>query len=458
MSSSGNTENTDREVDLLRQFVSESPTSLAMLDRDMKYVAVSKRWISDHQLEGKTLSGMSHYEAFPNLPEKWKEDHQRALRGESIHAEDEPLHRKNGKTKWIHRDVRPWKKSGNQIGGILIFSEDITAKKNAEDALQNSEFRYRSVIEAASDGFVMANLQGNILAINHAYSQMSGYSKEDLLKMQISDLEIRENQGEIRQRINLIKEGGHARFESVHRKKNGMAFPVDISASYAPSMGGVVFAFIQDITSRKIADDRIAAYVQQIEKFTEDTLKAVSIMVEHRDPYTAGHERRVGILAADIARELGFSEKSCNDLKLVSHVHDIGKIGIPSEILTKPGKLTPLEYQMVQTHVEKGYEILKDVKFTLPIAEIIYQHHERMDGSGYPRRLKGEEILKEARILAVADVVESMLSHRPYRPAHGQEKALQEIEENAGRLYDRDAVAACLNLFRRKAYTLPPPF
>ncbi|MDE2343559.1 MAG: PAS domain S-box protein [Betaproteobacteria bacterium] len=441
------------EYALLSRFVSESPAALAMLDRHMNYIAVSERWLSDHQLEGKPLVGLSHYEAFPNLPEKWKEEHQRALRGESIHVEDEPLLRKSGAVKWVRRDIRPWKTATNEIGGILIFSEDVTAKKNAEDALQNSEFRYRGVIEAASDGFVMANMRGAILASNQAYSRLSGFSEDELLKMQVADLEAQENPGEVFRRMRQIMKSGHACFESVHRRKDGTTFPVEVSASFVPSMGGVVFAFIRDITDRKLAEGQIAAYVRKIEKFTEDTLKAVSNMVEHRDPYTAGHERRVGILAADIARELGFSEKSCNDLKLVSHVHDIGKIGIPSEILTKPGKLTPLEYQMVQTHVEKGYEILKDVQFTLPIAEIIYQHHERLNGSGYPRRLKGDDILKEARILAVSDVVESMMSHRPYRPAHGQEKALQEIEENAGLLYDTEVVTACLSLFRVKGYT-----
>ncbi|MDE1942995.1 MAG: PAS domain S-box protein [Betaproteobacteria bacterium] len=451
---SGNQENpSPSEWALLSRFVSESPATLAMLDRDMNYLAVSERWLSDHQLEGKSLVGKSHYDTFPNLPEKWKEEHQRALQGESIHMEDEPLLRKSGKIKWLHRDIRPWRTAANEIGGILIFSEDVTAKKNAEDALQYSEFRYRGVIEAASDGFVMANMQGSVLASNHAYARLSGYSEDELMKMQVAELEAHEGRNEILRRMRQIMKQGHACFETVHRRKDGTTFPVEISASFVPSMGGVVFAFIRDITDRKFAEVQIASYVRKIEKFTEDTLKAVSTMVEHRDPYTAGHERRVGILSADIARELGFSEKRCNDLKLVSHVHDIGKIGIPSEILTKPGKLTPLEYQMVQTHVEKGYEILKDVQFTMPIAEIIYQHHERMNGSGYPRRLKGDEILQEARILAVSDVVESMMSHRPYRPAHGQEKALQEIEENAGLLYDPDVVAACLNLFRVKGYS-----
>ena len=186
------------EYDLLCRFVSQSPASVAMLDRDMKYIAVSRRWISDHQLEEKPLAGMSHYDVFPNLPEKWKTEHLRALQGETIHVEEEPLLRKSGMTKWLRRDIRPWRVQGSGIGGILIFSEDITAKKNAEDALQHSEFRYRSIIEAASDGFIMADLNGNIQAVNRSYGRLSGFSEDELLTMSIADLEVQD--GDIQRR------------------------------------------------------------------------------------------------------------------------------------------------------------------------------------------------------------------------------------------------------------------
>jgi putative nucleotidyltransferase with HDIG domain len=187
----------------------------------------------------------------------------------------------------------------------------------------------------------------------------------------------------------------------------------------------------------------------------EGTLHAVSNMIEFRDPYTAGHERRVGIIAADIAREMGWTKERCKNLEYIGLVHDIGKIAIPAEILTKPSRLSYLEYEMVKGHAEKGYEVLKDIDFPLPIAEIIRQHHERMDGSGYPRGLKGEEILLEARIIAVADVVESIASHRPYRPALGVDVAIKEIEVHKGSLFDSGVVDALLNLFREKNYQLP---
>jgi HD-GYP domain-containing protein (c-di-GMP phosphodiesterase class II) len=151
---------------------------------------------------------------------------------------------------------------------------------------------------------------------------------------------------------------------------------------------------------------------------------------------------------------MNLTQDQQDGLRLAGIVHDIGKISIPSEILSKPGKLTEIEYRLIKIHPESGYDILKDIEFTYPVAEIVLQHHERINGSGYPKGLKGAEILLEARVLAVADVVEAMASHRPYRPALGIEKALEEISQNRGVIYDPEAVDACLKLFREKGYTM----
>ncbi|UDM39928.1 HD-GYP domain-containing protein (plasmid) [Acinetobacter haemolyticus] len=178
-------------------------------------------------------------------------------------------------------------------------------------------------------------------------------------------------------------------------------------------------------------------------------------MVELRDPYTAGHERRVGLIASAIAKEMGWDEKRCLQMEEIGLVHDIGKISIPSEILTKPSRLTHLEMEMMKGHAQAGYEILKDVPFNIPIAEIIGQHHERMDGTGYPKGLKGDEIHPEARILTVADVIESMASHRPYRAALGVEVALAEILRGRGTIYDTEVCDAAVRLIKEKGYVLP---
>ena len=187
----------------------------------------------------------------------------------------------------------------------------------------------------------------------------------------------------------------------------------------------------------------------------EGTLRAVSRASETRDPYTAGHQHRVTDLALAIAHELGLPNDARDALRAAGLTHDIGKLGIPAEILSKPGTLAPIELALIREHPQTAYDILADVPFPGPVAEIVLQHHERLDGSGYPRSLAGQQILREARILAVADVVEAMASHRPYREARGIDAALGEIEQNAGRLYDSEAVQACLHLFRDKGYALP---
>ena len=190
------------------------------------------------------------------------------------------------------------------------------------------------------------------------------------------------------------------------------------------------------------------AALQRLERAMEETVEVVASTVEMRDAYTAGHQRQVTMLAVAVAAAMGLSDERIHGLRLASSVHDLGKIHVPAEILSKPGKLTAFEYELIKTHPQVGYEILKPVKFPWPIAEIVRQHHERLDGSGYPQGLKGDAILLEARIIAVADVVESMISHRPYRPGLGIDRALAEIEQGKGRLYDSAAVDACVKLFR----------
>jgi len=186
----------------------------------------------------------------------------------------------------------------------------------------------------------------------------------------------------------------------------------------------------------------------------QDTVQAIAATVEMRDPYTAGHQRRVAELAAAIGGELDLPHERIFALHLAGVVHDLGKISLPAEILTKPGRLNDIEYTLIKQHSQTGYDILKGVEFPWPLAQFVLQHHERMDGSGYPNGLKGNDILLEARILAVADVVEAMSSHRPYRAGLGMDVALAEIEKNRGKLYDANVVDATLRLFRERNYHL----
>jgi len=195
------------------------------------------------------------------------------------------------------------------------------------------------------------------------------------------------------------------------------------------------------------------AHLEQMHETLHQTVTAISKAVEARDPYTAGHQRRVADLACAIGEKMGLDENRIEGIRMGATIHDIGKIQVPAELLTKPTRLTEIEYQLIQAHCEVGYEILDDINFPWPVAEIAYQHHERIDGSGYPQGLKGEEINLEARIVAVADVVEAMSSHRPYRPGLGIEAALAEISKQRGAAYDSDVVDACIAIFEA-GYTL----
>ena len=214
--------------------------------------------------------------------------------------------------------------------------------------------------------------------------------------------------------------------------------------------------FITDISDRKITEERLQESVEHLRRMMTETVTAMARTVETRDPYTAGHQRRVAQLSREMAREMGFPQAQVDGLVMAASIHDIGKISVPTEILSKPGRLTSIEFDIIKTHPGTGHNILKMISFPWPVADIVLQHHERMDGSGYPAGMPGGHILREARIIAVADVVESLSSHRPYRPAFGIDRALEEISKERGILYDPDAVDACLTLFREKKFELEP--
>ena len=214
------------------------------------------------------------------------------------------------------------------------------------------------------------------------------------------------------------------------------------------------FGTCTDIDNIKLDEKRLQDTLESLKKSFGATIQVLISAVEARDPYTSGHQIRTANLALAIATEMGLPQEKIEAIRMAGPIHDIGKLSVPSEILAKPTKLSEIEFALIKEHPTAGYEILKDVESPWPLAEIVYQHHERMDGSGYPRKLKGDEILIEARIMAVADTVEAMASHRPYRPSLGIEAALNEIEKNKGKFYDADAADACLRLFLEKGYKL----
>lgn len=235
-------------------------------------------------------------------------------------------------------------------------------------------------------------------------------------------------------------------------KKEGSI--IDVSISTAPLRGedgGIVgiMAVLKDISQRKRMENELRASLHKSQRLFDETIHALSATVEVRDPYTAGHQRRVARLACAIATEMGLPEDQIKSINVAALIHDIGKISIPVEILSKPGHLSEIEHELLRTHVQAGYDILKGIEFPWPIAQIVQQHHERMDGCGYPLGLKCEQICLEAKILSVADTVEATASYRPYRPAGGIDKALEVIKARKGAYYDPEVVAACLVVFKR---------
>lgn len=208
----------------------------------------------------------------------------------------------------------------------------------------------------------------------------------------------------------------------------------------------------KDLTERKWAEEKLKQSYRKLKKTMDNTINIIVKIVETRDPYTAGHQQRVSKLATAIAKEIGLPKDKVKGVKIASLIHDIGKINIPAEILSKPGKLTKEEFNLIKGHPKIGYDILKLIDFSWPVAEIVLQHHENINGSGYPRGLRDDEIFLEAKIICVADVVEAMSSHRPYRPALGIDAALEEISKNKGILYDSEVVDACLKLFKEKGF------
>ena len=205
---------------------------------------------------------------------------------------------------------------------------------------------------------------------------------------------------------------------------------------------------------RRLAEKRLRSALDWIRKQQAETIAALASVTVIGDPYTSGHQQRMASLACAIAEEMGLDPDRVDGIRVAGTLHDIGKIAVPAEILAKPRKLNELELGLVRMHSETSYEILREIEFQWPVAEMVYEHHERYDGTGYPRGLKGDEILPEARVMAVADVLEAMISHRPYRPAHELEAALEEIESGSGTLYDAEVCDACLSLFREKGYVL----
>ncbi|TAL35201.1 MAG: HD domain-containing protein [Spirochaetes bacterium] len=319
-----------------------------------------------------------------------------------------------------------------------------------------------TTLKCIGDAVITTDRDRLVTFMNYAGENLTGWTNEEALGKDLIKLFtiINEDTRAIIDDpvVKVLSDGSTVENESsIMVSREGHDIAISFNASPVQDENGnntgVVFVF-RDITSKKKAEDVSRKTLQKLRNAMNAIIEAMVFTVETRDPYTAGHQKRVANLARAIAKELWLTDDQIDGIRMAGVIHDLGKISIPAEILSRPGKLLPLEYGLIKTHAQVGYDILKNIEFPWPVAEIVHQHHEKIDGSGYPQGLQGEQIHKESRVIAVADVVEAMASHRPYRAALGIDKSLEEITANRGSLYDGDSVDACVILFTRKDFKL----
>ncbi len=339
---------------------------------------------------------------------------------------------------------------------ILCVARNITDLVLISQKTKESELLYRSLVEKARAGIAIIQDE-KIKFVNPSLCRIIGYKKNELIGSNFINYLRQQDKEKIKalyhQRLAGERMPSHYELQLPH--KDGRLIYVEIDSSIFEYQGAPAkLAVVYDITTRQRAEEELLATLKKLRQAFGGTIRALNGLTELKDPYTAGHQRRVADLARSIAKKLGLSTDQIDGLRLAASIHDIGKVVLPSEIMSKPGKLTSNEWNLIRTHPQIGYNILKDICFPWPIAQIVHQHHERLDGSGYPLGLKAEEICLEAKILAVADVVEAMSSHRPYRAAYSMREALEEIIRNKGKLYDETVVDACVALFKKNDYRL----
>jgi PAS domain S-box-containing protein len=359
---------------------------------------------------------------------------------------------KDGKTKEIE-----FRRTQLPDGRSVVMLADITEQKRLEEIVEKERQDLKLIIDSSPIIIFYKDTEGKFIRVNKTFAKALKMPEDDLVGKTVFDLyspqiaqRMADDDQDVlqseRPKLHIIYQ-----YESAEGIRWGQTDKIPIYDKHGILRGLIGFA--QDITERRQAEQALRRSYHKLQETLVTTVNALASTVEMRDPYTAGHQRRVTILACAIAEEMGLTEEQFDGLRLAGMVHDIGKNSVPMEILNKPGRISEIESNIIKIHPQSGYNLLKDIEFSWPVAQIVLQHHERLDGSGYPQGLKNGEIMLEAKILAVADVMEAMASHRPYRPALGIEAALEEITKNRKILYDPEVVDVCTRLFRKKGFT-----
>jgi PAS domain S-box-containing protein len=327
-------------------------------------------------------------------------------------------------------------------------------RNEMEEKLKQSELRFFTILNSIGDAVMVMDMQDRITYVNPIAEKITELTIDKLLGKRFADV--------MNIRYNGTHDSPNSLEDTIHFNYfiplSGKKVPIDFSISSISDIDGKKSGsviILRDDTERVVSELKLKESYLRIKKSVDGIIQAMSQTLETRDPYTAGHQRRVADIARHIAIEMSLDENQVEGIFMAGMVHDVGKICIPTEILSKPGRLSPIEFDLIKTHPQIGYDILKTIEFPWPLAEMVYQHHERYNGSGYPRGLSGDEILLGARIICVADVVEAMASNRPYRDALGIDKALSEITDKKGKHFDKDVVEICIRIFIEKKYRMP---
>ncbi|PKN36054.1 MAG: hypothetical protein CVU61_00725 [Deltaproteobacteria bacterium HGW-Deltaproteobacteria-19] len=362
---------------------------------------------------------------------------------------------KNGTIRWIMLTLTPTDYKGRPA--ILGNSIDITELKDAREKLDDSRAMESSILDSIPLAVIgMENRR--IMFANSDTTTIFGWQPDELIGRSARILyRSEEDYEQVGDRLYQALSGARtftAEIEHLYRHRDGRDILCRMKAARIGEslQGRRIVTTYEDVTELIQTKEKLGQTNEQLQRTLSGTIKTISSLLEAKDPYTAGHQERVYHLVMAIAGEMNLPEDLAQALGTAALLHDVGKIQIPSDILSKPGKLSNVEYDLIKIHPEEGHDIIRNIDFVFPIAEMILQHHERLDGSGYPRGLTGGQILLEARIIAVADVVEAMASHRPYRPALGIDAAMEEIRKYRGIRYDADVVDACRRLFHDRGF------
>jgi len=373
-----------------------------------------------------------------------------------VRYEDLPLRTKAGADIEVEFVSNSYDCAGIKV--IQCNIRNITDRKAIEKKLRAAEEQFRGLVEQTIAGIYIIQ-DGNLAYLNpHGAQIIDQGTLTELIGTDPMSWIVEADRSKVLENLRLLTSGEASSlpFDFGVVRRDGTLIRIGANGSRATHEGRpAVIGMLRDVSEIRHAEEEIQRYIVQLRAAFMSIIEVATVVSELRDPYTAGHEKRVAEIAVAIGAELGFDERRQEGLRVAGYLHDIGKMALPSEILSKPGKLNANEYRLIQGHARLSYDVLKDVKWPWPAAQVALQHHERMDGSGYPQGLRGEAIVLEARIMAVADVIEAMSSHRPYRAALGIEAALAEIERGRGTLYDAEVTDACLRLFREKHFPLP---